>query len=121
MSQKFGRVGSNKNSKKQAIKEEQRFGKEIGGVAHPNSGAIDGMKGDGSNEEFTYDHKFTEDKSYILSTTDLNKITREAREQNREPMMGIKFYKGISIGVDSEWVILPLRVAKEKGIINDSE
>ena len=117
MGQKFGRLGSDSNNKKKAQKEERRFAKEIGGKAHPNSGAIDGIKGDGGNDYFVFDHKWTDSKSYILSTTDINKITREAREHGKEPMMGVRFHKGISMGVDSEWICIPLRVAKDLGVV----
>ena len=115
----FGRLGSEKNNKKIAMKREREVAAELGGKAQPNSGAMDGMKGDIKLRDYLIDDKHTSNKSFILGTVDLNKITREALEQNLEPMLLIKFFKGISLGVDSEWIILPKRVGIEKGLFGE--
>ena len=111
---KFGRLGSKKNNKREALRRERKLAKDLGGRTQPNSGSLDGFKGDVVIDGFTIDDKHvgfdSTAKSYILTTEILNKITFEAYEQDREPVLILKFYKGMSKHYPTEWVLCPRRV-----------
>lgn len=111
---KFGRIGSAKNNKKEALNRERKLAKDLGGRTQPNSGSLDGMKGDVIIDGFTIDDKHigfdSSRQSYILTTQTLNKLTFEAYEQEREPTLILKFYKGISRNYPTEWAFVPRRV-----------
>lgn len=107
---KFGSMGGNKNNKKEAQKRERALAKRLGGRATPNSGAIDGHKGDVVLDKYLIDDKFTGTPSYTLKKSEMDKISREAREREREPMFVIKFTKGVPLKHPSEWVLLPKRL-----------
>jgi hypothetical protein len=115
---KFGRLGSKKNNKKEALKRERKLAKDLGGRTQPNSGSMDGRKGDVVIDGFTIDDKHvgfdSAAKSYVLTTETLNKITFEAFEQDREPVLILKFYKGMSRDFPTEWVLCP-RVVFKRG------
>lgn len=105
---KIGRVGSAKNDKRIAQKRERQLGKELGGFATPNSGAVPGFPGDVHLDKWLLEDKHTSSSSYILGLIELNKITREATSiGDRRPMMMFKFFKGIKIGTPSEIALVP--------------
>ena len=106
---KFGSMGGG-NNKKEAQKRERALAKRLGGQATPNSGAIDGQKGDVVLDKYLVDDKFTGQSSYTLKKSEMDKISREARERNREPMFVIKFTKGVPKNCESEWALLPKRL-----------
>ncbi len=105
---KIGRLGSAKNDKKVAQKRERQLGKELGGFATPNSGAVPGFPGDVHLKDWLLEDKHTSDSKYILGLIELNKVTREAASiGDRKPMMLFKFFKGIKIGTPSEIALVP--------------
>ena len=111
---KFGRLGSKKCNNKEALKRERKLADDLGGRTQPNSGSLDGQKGDVVIDGFTIDDKHvgfnSSAKSYVLTTKTLNKITFEAYEQDREPVLILKFFKGMSKGYPTEWALCPRRI-----------
>lgn len=111
---RHGRIGSNKSNKEKAQIRERKLAERLGGKSQPNSGATDAAKGDIKIEKFLIDDKFTGTKGYTLKKEDLDKISREARGHNREPMMILKFTKNVPKGMPSEWAIFPARLYEEE-------
>ena len=110
-----GSLGSNKASKTEAIIRERALAKRLGGKAQSNSGSGDD-KGDVLHHTFLIDDKFTATRSYTLSKETLDKLSREARGHDREPLLMIKFKKGIAKGNPSEWAVIPKRLFNEETI-----
>lgn len=108
MSKFRGSLGSKKNNKKEAQKRERQLAKRLGGRATPNSGAMDGDKGDIVLPNFVIDDKFTNDLGYTLETELINKTSREAYERNREPGIIIEFRKMVK--APKEWALIPERL-----------
>jgi len=67
-----------KRQTKRARNSEEELAKSTGGQRQPNSGAMPGRKGDVRENGFLVDDKFTDAKSYTLTTATWLKITREA-------------------------------------------
>jgi hypothetical protein len=69
--------------KKTANSLEKKLAKELGMQRVPGSGMLAGWKGDIQSEEYLLDSKNTEKKVISLKSSDLSKITSEARDANR--------------------------------------
>lgn len=111
-------LGSQKGVKVKANETEKRLAKELGGSRVPASGALDGAKGDISTKDFLIDSKETGAKSIVVTSQQLNKISKEAREAGRDPAL-ILTLEGAQLGTSKEWVCIPLRVFKE--MTNDDD
>lgn len=111
---KFGRLGSEKNNKKEAQKRERGLAKRFGGKATPNSGAIEGFRGDVILDKYLVEDKFTNQKGYSLKLETLSKITKEAYEANREPLFIVEFRQGIKHGNPKEWALIPKKLFNEE-------
>lgn len=99
-------IGSQKNNKKEAQKREKKLASELGGKAMPNSGASD-QRGDIKLDKYLIDDKFTNTEAYVIKVETLNKITIEAYDVNREPLLIIQFRKHIINGYPDEWILVP--------------
>jgi len=97
-----------KSVKAKANATEKKLAKDVGGYRQPASGALDGMKGDVVMDEYLLDSKETGAKSIIVSSKDLNKVSKEAREMGRTPALVLKL-SGVQLGTAKQWVCLPLR------------
>ena len=78
----------------------------------PNSGAIDGMKGDYVVGDFLFDSKESSTVSVKLTTRDFTKITREANQAGKHPALTIKL-SVLPSTVPNEWVAVPIDVFSE--------
>jgi len=88
----------------------------IGGIRHVGSGAISGLKSDASSDKWQQEAKQTGHLSFGLSVDILGKITREARLQDKQPMVFLRFTDiPDDIVMESDWVIIP-RSAFEKEV-----
>ncbi len=105
-------MGSQKSVKAKANETERRLAQDLGGHRVPASGAVDGMKGDVTTKDFLIDSKETGSKSIIISATQLNKISKEAREVGKNPALQIQLGQ-VQLGTSRQWVMIPLRVFKE--------
>lgn len=105
---RFGRIGSDKNNKKEAQKREVKLAKELGGRATPNSGATDAAKGDISFDKYLLDDKFTNKPAYSVTVPTLSKITREAYAVGKDPLLSINIRKGIANGYPDTWILVPI-------------
>lgn len=108
---RFGRIGSEKNNKKEAQKRERKLATELGGKATPNSGATDASKGDVRFDKYLLDDKFTNKNAYTLKVDDLSKITREAYSVGKQPLFTIHLTKGIAKFYPATWILLPIQLA----------
>lgn len=107
-----GQLGSKKTTKQRAQQTERELGKELGGVATPNSGALAHKKGDVSLKDFLLESKETEHHSFRVAEVDLRKIAAEAREAGKRPAFSVTFHK-MPLGVPRTWVLMPLGVFDE--------
>ena len=107
MKSKFGSLGSKKSKKKVSQMQERRVAEDVGGHAMPGSGSIDGFKGDVVCNDFIVECKFTAQKAYSVKTSELNKISRESFERDREPLFLVRFDKGVSSIYENTWVLVP--------------
>lgn len=82
-----------KTNKKISQLREKDIGKQIGGRPHIASGALWFQKGDVSNEFLIIEDKFTMKDSYSLSLETINKIDKEAKQENKIPIMSVGFQK----------------------------
>jgi hypothetical protein len=89
------------------MEQEEDAAKMIGGSRHIGSGAIDGYKSDASSKRWQLEAKSTISKSVPVDLSILDKITREAKEADKKPIVHIRFMR-IQQGViaSPDWVML---------------
>jgi len=80
----------------------------IGGRRHAGSGALATLKSDASSVQFQCECKQTEHESMILRSDWLEKISREASECQKLPMLHIRF----TGSKNSDWICIPEFVFK---------
>jgi hypothetical protein len=107
-----GQLGSKKTPKERAAKTEKELAKNLGGIPTPNSGALDNRKGDVVLPDFLLESKETEHLTYRIAQSDLRKITKEARETNKDPAFSVTFHS-MKFGTPKTWVLIPLGVFDE--------
>jgi len=86
---------------------ERKAAKRMGGRLQPNSGAMDGAKGDYKVDEFLVESKATEKVSFSLRLDDLRKIAFEALEVYRYPALHVQFVtaKGDPVK-NGSWIVI---------------
>ena len=72
---------------KQSLKHEKRLAKLTDGQRSAASGAFWSRKGDVRNARYLFEHKWTAKKSFSIQSTILEKITKEAILDSREPVL----------------------------------
>lgn len=95
------------NVKTLANETEKDQAEKLGGRRTPNSGAMDGAKGDYVVGEFLFDSKETATATLKLSTKDFTKVSREAHQAGKTPAISIKL-SVLPGTVPHEWVAIPL-------------
>lgn len=95
------------NVKILANETEKDQAEKLGGKCTPNSGAMDGAKGDYVVGEFLFDSKETATATLRLSTKDFTKVSREAYQAGKTPAISIKLSL-LPGTVPHEWVAIPL-------------
>lgn len=90
-----------KKVKRQSRKQEESVAQDIGGRAHPNSGALYYAKGDVSNDRILVECKQTKHASYSLSLVELTRIEAQAKQVGKLPAFFIRF-----ILTEREYVVL---------------
>lgn len=95
-------------------KSEISLGKRLGAKMRPNSGAVDGAKGDGVIDTTLWEAKSTVSDSMKLEHHWLGKIAREARDAGKEPILTLSFTdrRGQS-KPNGHWVLMPLNHYEE--------
>ena len=75
------------------------------------SGAIEGHKSDGYSDTFRAEAKSTIHRSISLKKSWLDKITREALETNRTPILTVSFVNvaGEALDANSDFIVLRKR------------
>lgn len=103
------KVGKQESMKARVNQHEKDLADRLGGFRQPASGALEGMKGDIKLDTFLLDSKETDTNSLILSTKELTKITREARECGREPALIVTIHR-LPVTVSKEWAVIPMEL-----------
>lgn len=104
----FDGRGEKKRSRRRVTKQEEDGANLIGGRRHIGSGAIPGLKSDASSKRWQQEAKQTEKMSIGIKVEWLDKITREARTQDKKPMLYIRFISLPSWCVlEKDWVMIP--------------
>lgn len=73
---------------------ERRAARRLGMMRHPASGALEGKKGDMSNDDFVLESKSTVNESFSIKRAVLEKIDREASADGKKPGLLIQFVDG---------------------------
>jgi Holliday junction resolvase len=92
--------------------QEKRLAKRTNSRRVPGSGASVNAKGDVRGKDYLIEAKSTEKLSLSIKMKWLEKITKEAKEIARKPMLAITF-KDMPLLVDKDWVMIPLSDFKE--------
>lgn len=80
----------------------------IGGQRHVGSGALSDLKSDASSSLWQQEAKQTKAKSIRVTLEWLEKISREARNQDKMPMLFIRFTDVPEhMVVEDDWVVIP--------------
>lgn len=98
-----------------SVREQEDDGAElIGGQRHVGSGAIADLKSDASSERWQQEAKQTRAASISLTVAWLDKITREARVNDKRPMMHLRFTNlPDDVVAGADWVVIPADVFYE--------
>jgi len=109
----FGQ-GAEKRARRRVDEQEEEGARIIGGRRHAGSGAISGLKSDASSAAWQQESKQTRNKSFGLSLEILEKISREARVQDKKPMVFLRFTDVPEhMAVEPDWVIVPKSAFEE--------
>jgi len=82
---------------------------KLDGKRQPNSGAMEGHKGDIKLKNFLLDSKETSTSGLLITKKDLMKINKEAYQEGKEPGLILTIYD-MAMSVPKEWVAVPLEV-----------
>lgn len=97
---------------KQVHKHGQRAEKKTSGRLgvrkNPGSGAVEGLKGDLTADDFLIENKSTEHRSISIKLEWLEKIHKEARQVGRAPAVTIQFVDKLGNPVPyGRWALVP--------------
>lgn len=94
-------------ARKGVTEQEEDAAELIGGQRHVGSGALSDLKSDASSDEWQLEAKQTKAKSFRIELSVLDKIAREARTQERAPMVHIRFTDiPEHMVVPEDWVLI---------------
>jgi hypothetical protein len=100
-----------KRSRRVVTAQEEEGASLIGGIRHVGSGALSDLKSDASSETWQQEAKQTKHKSFSLKLDVLEKISKEARAQDKQPMLFLWFTAVPDhMAVADDWVIIPATV-----------
>ena len=103
----FGR-NEKKKIRRSVNEQEEKGARLIGGRRHVGSGSIEGLKSDASSSRWQLEAKQTSRKSISVSIEWLEKISREARTQDKHPILFFRFTNIPSdIAMEQDWVVIP--------------
>jgi len=82
--------------RKRSRKQEEKIAQEMGGKVVPGSGSIAGMKSDVVAERlgFRVEAKYTDNKSYSVTRTVIDKIRREALSSGENWLLQVDLHGG---------------------------
>jgi hypothetical protein len=106
----FGGTGQHEHGQRS----EKRLAKSFQARLTPASGALSGAKSDFVLPSFRFEAKSTVNNSFSVKLEVLEKITREAMETNREPVVTVSFVTGNGQPrLFGDWVLIPQHVFRE--------
>ena len=93
---------------------EKKTAKRLAGHLRPGSGAVEGAKGDILLPTYLLENKCTENASLSLKFGWLEKISREALQENRLPGLSLQFVDKLgNPRLYGRWVMIPEDEFKE--------
>src|SRR5215831_10057573 len=95
------------SGKERSLGQENGLAKRLKGRRVPGSGAFPGKPGDVSTDRYLIECKTTQAMSYVVTTQDLIRISREAFSRDKTPLFQIRF-EGHPAGVENDWILVPL-------------
>jgi hypothetical protein len=117
----FGQ-GDAKRSRRAVNCQEEDGARVIKGKRHVGSGAIPGLKSDASSDVWQQEAKQTAKKSMSLKLDWLYKISFEAKQQRKRPMMHLRFTEiPEGMAVEQDWVVIPAAVFAKMVAIEEGE
>jgi len=93
-------------------KQEKEIASLIKGKRCPASGAFYWAKSDAVSKKFRAECKLTEGKSIRITVEMIKKISKEAFQTHRDPLLAVRF-ENIEFPYDKDWLMLPARLFKE--------
>jgi hypothetical protein len=94
-------------------RQNKRLDKKLGGRAVPGSGRFSGAKGDRElGGLFKIEEKSTDSQSIAIRRKYLEKIYKEAKQQDKEAALAFSFLKGKS-PAPSDWIAIPVTLFRE--------
>ena len=95
-------------------KAEKHASKRLKARLSPGSGSIGGYKGDFGSDAYLFESKATVNESISIKLEWLRKISCEAIDTNREPVLCVQFVNTLGHpAVDGNWILIPERVFRE--------
>ena len=112
--EKSGKVTTDRLGKMPHEKQQnRRLDKSLGGEPTPASGRFAGYKGDRElGDGFKIEEKSTRAQSIAIRRKVLEKIYKEAKQQDKEPALSISFLEGKS-PAPSDWIAVPVPLFRE--------
>ncbi len=104
--QPFGKAGRTLTPQRMGRVKERELARDLGGKQQPGSGCFDGRGGDVVVNEYLVEHKYTRALSYTVSIQTLRKITQEAFEQRKKPVLVIEM-SGQMMYQEEKWACIP--------------
>ena len=99
---------------KHGLKSEKKTAKRLAGRLRPGSGAVEGAKGDILLSTYLLENKCTENASLSIKLAWLEKISKEARGENRTPGLSLQFVDKLGNPMPfGRWVLIPEDEFKE--------
>ncbi len=99
---------------KHGLKSEKKTARRLAGWLRPGSGAVEGAKGDILLSTYLLENKCTENASLSIKLAWLEKISKEARGENRTPGLSLQFVDKLGNPMPfGRWVLIPEDEFKE--------
>jgi len=70
---------------------EKKLAKKIDGRVQVASGALPGLPNDVYNENFLFEHKYTDGKSYTLKRQDWESLEKHSKYEGKTPVFVVEF------------------------------
>jgi len=105
---------SSRRARRRVTNQEEEGARLIGGRRHIGSGALSGLKSDASSAAWQLEAKQTAASSIGIKLEWLDKISREAGSQDKDPLLFVRFTSvPDEMIVEDDWVMIPAKVFRK--------
>lgn len=101
-----------RSRRKDSERQEKRCAASLGGKRRPASGAMEFRKGDVACRLILVECKRTQGRSLSLKAEWLDKISREALAEGKEPVLHVEI-QGVSPLTPRDWALVPLDLLRQ--------